>query len=86
MTMMIKLHTVHERPPQRVQPVAGRNEKVSLTTTLIRQTAYQSARTVAVNGGRGCPIAASGPVFACYRSDRALRLRGKSELCRHEVT
>ena len=26
------------------------------------QIACQSARTVAVNGGRGCPIAASGPV------------------------
>jgi hypothetical protein len=44
------------------------------------QTACQSARTVAVNGGRGCPIAASGP--STTQVDRRWHGKGRQRHCR----
>ena len=41
------------------------------------QTAYQSARTVAVNGVIGCSIAASGPVHYTDRLSMASNKVGK---------
>jgi hypothetical protein len=55
-----------ERQRQRLQPqvraITSRSQREGQLDDANYQTAYQPARTVSVNGGRGCPIVASWPV------------------------
>jgi hypothetical protein len=53
-----------------------RNEKVSWDDDADYHTDYQSARTAAVNGGRGRPSAASGPVHRTGRVSMAWKRSG----------
>ena len=79
-TSMIRMHTIHPsgvlnaRSPPPGATFATRDQ---LDDDVDYQTAYQSARTVAINDVLGCSIAASGPVHYTDRLSMASNKVGK---------